>query len=163
MSNNLMKDRKIGIRWNHWRSLFWWEIWSEELEGQVENYDTLKITKSAKGLSSLFCIASSIITLIIVLATNIVNKPSGIVESILFLILGFLIYKGKRWAIIVVMFLWTLEKFIWVYEAIIKSDYGYSLFIHILWWCLYMHVFYIALKVENLRKKRNIDALANTL
>ena len=153
MGSKLIKDKKIGIRWDSWRSLLWWEISPEELEGQVENYNTLKITKSARGLSFLLLFASSVITLIVALTTKTIDKSSGIVETILFLIVGFLIYKGKRWAIIVTMALWTIEKFVWVYEALAKNDYGYVLWIHILWWCLYMHFFYLALKVEILRSK----------
>jgi len=154
-----MKDKKVGIHWDTWRSLLWWEIGPEELEGQVENYNTLKVTKSARGLSFLCLIVSSVITLTVILTTNIVDKSSGIIEVILFLILGFFIYKGQKWAIIVTMVLWTVEKFAWVYEALNKNNYNYSLFIHILWWCLYMHVFYIALKVENLRSKIKVSEI----
>lgn len=150
MENKPIKDEKGKGVYSGWRWLLWWEISPEELEGQVENYKTLKITKSARGLSFLLCVASSIITLIFIAFFNM--DKTGFVDVILFIVLGFFIYKGQRWAIIITMILWTIEKALLIYEPITKSNYSTTSFLQIAWWCLYMHAFYVALKVENLRR-----------
>ena len=140
-------NEKLYHAW-HW--LLWWQISPEELEGQIENYNNPKITQSARGLSFLLCIASSIITLISIAFFKM--DKMGFVDIVLFLVLGFFIYKGQRWAIIITMILWTMEKAFLIYEPITKNNYSTTP-IQIVWWCLYMHVFYVALKVDSLRRR----------
>ena len=137
-----------------WGSLLWWRVNPEELKEQVENYSTLKITQSAKGISFLFLIASGIITLSFVAFFS--YGKTGIFDTVLFVIFGFFVYKGQRWAIIGAMVLWTIGKFLLAYEAIIGSgsNKGIAFILQIAWWALYMHAFYVALKVETLRCKK---------
>ncbi len=170
MDDEPMNDKnKKGI-YSGWSWLFWWKINPEELEDQVENYETLKITKSARGLSFLFCIASSILTLLfmflyiiaflnldwikIIIVSGVTFGDLNLVgffEIILILILGFLIYKGQRWAIIVAMLFWTVGKSILVYKATSNLN-SSQIITQVVLWCYFMHAFYVALKVENLKR-----------
>ena len=151
-------EKKTGV-YSGWNWLLWWKISPEELEGQVANYKTLKIIESARGVSFLLCIATIIITLVFTFSN--MNGISGdktgylagiIFEGLLFLIFGFFIYKGQRWATILIMILWTVDKSYFAYEGMISNN-GTSSFIQLVWWCLWMHPFYVALKVENLRRR----------
>jgi len=120
-----MKENKgLGI-WNGWNWLVWWKINTSALEWQVENYTTLKITQSARGLSFLFCIVSAVVTVAFMMWLFIVTWHSGlfpehsiavnailliyILGTILVSVLGFFIYKGQRWAMIAMMTLSTIK------------------------------------------------------
>ncbi len=150
----IKKDKEKGV--GSWRWLLWWQISPEELEEQVKNYKTLKIIQSARGLSFLFCLASLILSLIMVSIDKTIgiSFTNAFFEGLTMTVFGFFIYRGHRWASIIMMILWTLEKSIWVYDGILKSNSNAtSIFLPIVWWCLYMHAFYLAFKVENLRRK----------
>lgn len=171
MENKPVKEEKKKGLYIGWNWLLWWRINPEELKRQVENYKSLKITKSARGVSFLFCMASSILTLLAMLLyiiaflnldwTKIIAASGlafgdlsvvGLFEVALIMTLGFFIYKGQRWAIILVMMFWTVGKYILAYKAI--SNANSSQFIpQVGLWCYFMHAFYVALRVENLRRK----------
>ncbi|GEM_PF-1578677 len=152
MDNKIKIDEKKKGVYTGWSWLLWWKISSDELEGQVENYNTLKITKSARGVGFLCCLFSVGLTLIFIPLFHL--GTSSFFDAALFLIFGFFMYKGQRWAIISMMILWTFEKAYSLYDPLIKSNNNAtSYFMPILWWCLYMHAFYLALKVENIRRK----------
>jgi len=162
--NNIPKnyEPKKGIYSNGWGMLLWWKINPEEIDRQVEDYNTLKITQSARGLSFLLCVFSLLVTPIILFTTNTraINTyyiTGVVIADIVFLVIAFLIYKGQRWAIIIMMIWWTFEKFSAAYDQIaIQSPQGVQALIQIIWWSFYMHAFYVALKVENLRRKKSL-------
>lgn len=137
-----------GLSW-----LFWWDINSQELERQVEQYNTLKIFQSARGISFLICI---LIALYGFVSVSVDFSPKSLLfDAFLFLIMGLFIYNGYRWAIIVAMCFWTFFKFshiIFIALGIETSNSGLIIW-HIVFWSIYMHTFYFALKVENIRRK----------
>lgn len=135
-----------------WGGLLWWKIniSDEDLKDQVEQYNILKITQSARGISFLVLIFSCIITLLFIIFSDL--KVVAILETIIFFIFGLLIYKGYKGAIITVMLLWTIEKLYLAYESIFVSN-NISGVQHVIWWALCMRIFYIALKIEQLRKR----------
>lgn len=120
-----------------------WLVPDEEIQEQVNNYDSYGVFKSARGWSMLLLILSSTVSLAFILFTD--TNAAGLIDAILFLILGIFIYKGQRWALIVTMILWTLEKF---YVVITVQRIG-----AIIWWGFYMRIFYLAYKVESVRAK----------
>jgi hypothetical protein len=141
-----------------WRWFLWWRIDPTELEEQIAGYDSLEVTQSARGQSFLFLIFSACVTTIFILYFNL--ESITFVAAIIGLLLGYLIYRGQQWAMITAMILWSLEKLLQIYEALQHSSAsGLSsskLGLHLVWWALYMHAFYLAFKVEGVRtQKRN--------
>lgn len=138
-----------------WKFLLWWKIDPEELKNQIENYDTLKIHKSARGWCLFVCLAILIFSTII----GFLSEPPVIlpIGAVIYLVLGILMYKGQRWAMIISMILWTLEKGALIYMEIAKQNYqniGFNIVQQVAFWCIFMHVFYFALRVENARRAK---------
>lgn len=157
--NPTKKKNNNSLNW-----LLWWQIDKDELNQQVEEYETLKFTQSARGISLLLLLLSAAATLALVLFLN--WNSLAILDVFIFLILGLFIYKGHRWAMVGAMILWTYEKiFIWIEQyqsalaigAIIPNP-----IIPLIWWTIYMHAFYLAFQVERKRiKKHNEEKLKN--
>ena len=123
----------------------------EELRNQVENYNSLNITKSARGLAAIVIGIFSAIT--IGLYYLDVVPAENLFSLVLYLLLAIFIYKGHRWAIIAVMVMWTFDK---GYQLYIGQG-GIGLFF---WWLQLMSPLASALGVENARRKKaNIEQI----
>ncbi len=135
--------------------ILWWQIDGKELKEQVEKYDTMKITQSARGISFILCMVSVAVTTLFVLILNL--DPWSFLDAGLLLVLGILICKGYSWAMIAAMVLWTFEKIYSLYgqvSLISETNSGASYLVPtIIWWTVYMHSFYLAFRVEQARKK----------
>lgn len=134
------ENKHIWLSW-----LLWWRIEEHELSEQVSQYDTLPIHKSAKGLSFLLFAVSAAFTVIAVLFLNF--TAAALLDVVILLVLGFLVYKGYQWAIITAMVVWTVEK---MYSLTTANP-----IITVVWWAIYMHVLFLAFKVERVRKNRS--------
>lgn len=138
--------------------LIWWRIDKEELKKQVKEYETLKITQSARGISFLFQLLSVVIATGAILFTNIITV-SAFFYVFLYLILGFFIYKGRRWAMIGIMALSTFATFSNFYNSVVANPengtpiINSSLMWTLFFWTITMHFYYLAFKVEGLRAK----------
>jgi len=157
-------QKNHALRLYHgWNWLVWWKISSLALEYQLNNYDHLKISRSARGVSFVYCVVAGVMTiagfcikcamlhLLPRDAAAIVSERFGIEDPLidflcitfvagLIVLLGRLIYKGHRWAIVVMMALSTLN-------MLVQPKF-------IIFWTLSMHAFYAALKVENMRSQQ---------
>jgi len=143
-------NKNNGVHW-----LLWWLIDDDELNQQVEQYDKLKITQSARGLSLLFLCFSALLTIIFILFLDL--DSGSFVDIVVLLILGFFIYKGHKWAMISAMVVWTIEKAFGIYNSLItnSSEVSFtSVILPLIWWSTYMHFFYLAFKTERLRIKK---------
>jgi hypothetical protein len=130
------------------KSSFWsWKLDTEELESQVANYGSLKITQSYRGISVLIFIVllgfSFVLSFLGLYATPEIMLYSLVVYAPVL----FFFYRGYRWAIISLILLWTLEKGSAVYESN-----GQGFLIQFLWWLGVMSYMVKALKVENTRR-----------
>jgi hypothetical protein len=128
-------------------SIFSWKMSNEEIRNQIDNYNKLKITQSYRGISVLITLALLGIS-IIVGFLGVYPVGDALYGLIIYLPILFFVYRGHRWAIILLMILWTFEK-------------GYQLIetpniMPIIWWAIIIPYFYKTLKVENKRKKANI-------
>jgi len=141
INNNQTKKRKNFLGW-----ILWWRLDEDEVKRQVDEYHKLKITQSARGISFLLFIFSAIVTALTVWAGG--WDSFSFVDVGIFLILGFLIYKGIRWATIVAMLLWTFEKG----YSLFSSASGSGVLWAILFWVVYMHYLFLTYKVESARK-----------
>ena len=128
------------------QSGFKWTFDKESLNYQVANYDTLTITKSARGEATLLVMFSVGLTIVLGLF-NVIPLADAIGSAIIYLPLAFFIYRGHRWAMIGVMILWTLDKFLQISQS--QSAGGI-----IIWWLIFMPVYYKAYQVEQARKEK---------
>lgn len=128
-------------------SIFSWKISDKDLNTQVKNYNTLKITESYRGIAALLILGSMILT--VILAKFGVVEYSAVYSAIIYLPIAFFIWKGHRWAIITMMILWTLEKGYQLYTSAGVT----SPIVPIIWWSIFMFYFYNAFKVELARRK----------
>jgi hypothetical protein len=135
--------------------LLWWRLDQDELDKQIAEYQSLKITQSARGRSLLLLIFSSAITIVMVMFFS--WSSWAFIGVFMLLTLGFFIYKGHKWAMMGTMLLWSLEKIYAISEGLQNHSATHSsstkLLIHLIVWAIYMHALYLALKVEMLRNK----------
>jgi hypothetical protein len=146
------KGKSTGL-YSGWSWLLWWQISPSELERQVSDYDSLKIIQSARGISFLGSIFFFTVVMLSLIMTFSPEKALweywGFLDSLILLALGFCIYRGHRWAIVVAIIYWTIGKFAVVFQ------YPEKAILILAWWCLYMHALYAALRVDILCKKYN--------
>jgi hypothetical protein len=149
LSQNRLLEGKPHSKKKRWWS---WRIDETELKNQVENYNTLKITESYRGISVL--IISACLGLSFLLSVfRVYSDPIGMIWVIvIYLPILFFIYKGHRWAIVLSMAMWTFDKVYQFYE-IGQSGSG-NVIMPILWWLFIMPYFWKALRVENERRKK---------
>lgn len=137
-----MADNKPGSN-----IFLFWIINPDKLKQQVEQYNTLKIYQSARGVSFLWLIFSMIVSMFMI--SWHLMPVSAMADVALFLFFGFFIYLGYPWAMIGAMILWTVEKIYSVYT--IRN----SFVVQLIWWAIYMHYFYLAYRVERQRRAQD--------
>ncbi|MEY2665495.1 MAG: hypothetical protein RLZZ480_600 [Candidatus Parcubacteria bacterium] len=124
----------------------------DDLRNQVENYQTLKITKSARGQVVLFFVALQIFSLIVLSFVNIgINVEDQLMGLILYIPLLFFTYKGHRWAIVGLMILWTLDKIFTIHYSITTG--GTTPITSVVFLLIGLSICSMALQVENARSK----------
>lgn len=132
-------------------SIFSWKMSQRDLQKQLLNYDTLKITESYRGISALLIVASTALT--IGAAVFHLFPSDAIYSAFVYLPLAFFIYRGHRWAMILMMVLWTFEK---GYQLI--NTQGSAPIVPVIWWFIYMNYFVNSLRIELARRKPVIAA-----
>jgi hypothetical protein len=135
----------------NWSWLLWWQLDSAELNRQVNQYDTLKFWQSARGIS-VCCLAFSIAVTAIFVATGTFDNWV-LVDAALMAALAAFIYFGHRWAMIAAMALWTFEKGVGA-SLVSQGVHPSTLIMQVIWWCIYMHAFFLSFRVEQERRKR---------
>jgi hypothetical protein len=146
------KQKRRGF----WRSTFDWRMSAAELTEQVAGYSTLGIWKSYRKLSAMLWLLSIAITALIgpwLMKMDWIEVSSG---AVIYCILAVFCVRGHRWALILSMVLWTVEKGYSIIQPFGSSDTsaaGGRLITSIIWWGLYMGVFWKALTVERMRRR----------
>jgi hypothetical protein len=69
------------------------------------------------------------------------------VSTEVYLPLAFFIYRGRRWAMIVMMALWTLEKGYQIYASSTPTP-----IVPVIWWFIFMNYFVNAFRIERARR-----------
>jgi class 3 adenylate cyclase len=135
--------------------LLWWQIDDADLAYQVAHYDTLGFFRSARGLALLF--------ILIGIAelerarwglrhVSFIDPSVAHIGVALWVVVGVFIYLGNRWAALAAMALWTVEKLLTILPAFQGGAlYRGTLVGEVIWWCGFMHVFYLAFRVEAAR------------
>jgi len=141
-----------------WQWVLWWRVDQDELQDQVEKYDKLGWFDAARKLSVLCLLLSACVTAIF----GIFNRAVAgeyLFEAILFGVLAAFIYRGHRWAMIAAMVLWTIEKAFALITGLAAGPSGAGgMVVQPLWWAIYMHAFYLALRVERARRQQRTAA-----
>jgi len=146
------KKSKSFLRW-----IFWWQLDQEELDKQVAEYHSLKITQSARGQSFLLLLFVALATLV---QPFFISGYENFVDVLIALVLGYFIYRGHQWAMISAMIWCSLGKFYLVYVGMVTPSppsYASNPIIHLVFWALFMHAFYFAFRVERLRKQVKVQ------
>ena len=135
-----------------WNWLLWWLVDPTELATEVEKYPSRNPLKTARGVGALCLLLSVVITLACV-AFKIV-AASAVLDASISLLLAAFIYFGHRWAMLAAMAWWTLEKVVSIVDAFQGAATAGAQFIpQVIWWCVYMHAFWLAFRVEQARRK----------
>ncbi len=123
---------------------------TKELKRQVENYNTLSITQSARG--QVVLVFGGLYILSIILSFfDIIPLTDLIWSLIIYIPILTFVYKGHKWAMIALMILWVIEKFYTAYLTV-ENQSG-SVMGSIIWLIIGISVITKALKVENERQK----------
>ena len=153
IEDGLKHRRALGSNW-----LLWWRINPEALKRQVDDYSTLKFYQSARGMSAMLLLFSSVLTIgLMVVGTS---DWSASFDVLIAVGLCIAVWRGRRWAIVVAMMYWSVEKgyqlchMLPPYTSIRKLN--SSPIIPIVWWAVYMSPFYLAFKTEEARQSRPI-------
>jgi hypothetical protein len=99
----------------------------------------IKYTTLSAGL----LVASAILTIVFAFLSWIPKEYAF--GGIIYIPLAYFIYKEKRWAVIVVMILWTSDKFLQIGMSPAETNHVITRSI-IFWWIGFMFAFYGALK-----------------
>ena len=123
------------------------------------HYNTLKITKSYRGISFIiFTISSLIPVLYSVYSATPMEKLAPIcIGAIISLVMALFVKKGHRWAIVLIMFLFTADKG----YAILKMHNGFAAVIVLFFWFFITRFFWRALQVENVRNLAKTESRVN--
>ncbi|MBU2568352.1 MAG: hypothetical protein KJ967_06235 [Elusimicrobia bacterium] len=134
------------------------ELSEEKLNHQIDNYTTLKIHQSFRGRAVLINLVLLLMATIGTIVTSSADYATitiftilAIVHYLIFLSISVFAYKGRRWAIILLMILWTAERLIQL-----PSENSVFIYISIFWLLFILSQFYKALQVENERKRRQL-------
>lgn len=117
---------------------------------QVEEYRTLPITQSYRGIAALLTAASAGLT--VVLSIFGVVSAEAALGIILYAPIAWFISRGHRWAMVAMMAFWTFEK---GYQLVVRFPAGIGA---ILFWYLFMKYYIGAFRVEQARRSPPITA-----
>lgn len=135
--------------------LAWWRPNPDEVQKQVAQYDTLKLWQSARGISLLLCLFTVTVTVLLGSFLHL-SSATVIAEGLIWSVMGLLMFRGHRWAFIVGMVLWTVEKGSLVIQP---ASAGQMPIVQVIWWFIYMGAFYLGFTVE---QRRRAPSLAET-
>lgn len=144
------KKKSSTTRMLQW--ILWWQVDQDELRKQVDEYQTLKVWRSARGFSLLLLIFPAVIIPIGIIFFNLL-PTAAFVSIFICLLLGNFIYRGHQWAMIGAMLFWSWDKGWQIYEKLQSGSNLGSIWFGLIWWGLYMNAFYYAFRVERLRNE----------
>lgn len=160
---NKQRQNSNPLGWIAWWFL-WWRLDSNETEKQINQYDDLGIIRSFRGIAALLTASWVLLTELFSITNWIPNnkfvvslfmyQEIGLFSLFLYLLLAFLIFKGKKWAILIAMILQTVNSGYALFHSVflVEPDILFW-FMIIFWWSLFMRFFYGALRVEQLKDK----------
>jgi hypothetical protein len=140
-------QKSLDIKMTFMSFIKWWKFSEDEIRYQIDNYDSLKFTKSYRGMS-VICLGYVVVSTLLMSVLN--NNLSDIYVMIQFIIPVFLsifIYKGYKWSIITTMIWWSIEKMYQLY-TIMDSSPSNSIVAPLFYWYFFIGIFYRTFTVE---------------
>ncbi len=125
------------------------EVEEKEDKKQLEEYSSLNIFQSRRGQVVLVFSGLYLLTFILSLF-GLFELSDTLWSLIVYIPILIFVYKGHRWAMILLMILWIFEK---SYTAYLAIENGNSIVGSILWLIFGISIIYKALIIENKRKK----------
>jgi hypothetical protein len=118
-----------------------------ELDNQVSNYHTLGVIKSARGAAVIFLFLYIVLTLIQgFLGTR--TFRDFFLYLVIYSFLALQIYRGKRWAIVTTIFVWTADS---IYVFAVTGEW-----LRLVLWFIILAALIQSANVEN-RKLKNVS------
>lgn len=136
-------------------------ISDDELKNQVEQHDTLPITKSSRGIAVLTLIGLLAFGTLVFFGLNLLSSDIPISYSdviwslIIYVPLIYFVYRGHMWAVIALGSWYTLDKF---YTMISTGHFSVA---GLIFWMIGIGPLWVAFKVEREYRKRKMNAAAN--
>jgi hypothetical protein len=124
----------------------WWRPDSAAVQRQVAQYDSLGIN-SARSMSAILCVLTAVLTAVFT-SGNEGAVMGERIEAGVWLALALFMYRGHRWAFIIGMTIWTLDKGMILFGGASSAGRGFS---QVIFWFLYMTIFYLGYTVEKQR------------
>jgi hypothetical protein len=147
--------------------LFSWRLDPDELKKQADEYASLKIYKSYRGIAVLLTAGWVLLTKFSSLIHWVPNnkfiislfiyEDISVFSILLYTIVIYFLYRGKKWAIIVAMILQTLNSGYALINSIASRNVDLIFWLMILfWWSLFMKYLFGAYKVRVILDKTNL-------
>jgi hypothetical protein len=167
-----MEDKELNKKSNK-KSIFswflWWKIDQNELGKQIREYKSLKIYESYRGIAALIIVSWLVLTdlfsIIHWIPTNqfivslFIYQTVELPTLLLYSFLAFFIYKGKKWAMLIMLILTTVDRGFALFHSISLGTVNSILWIMIIfWWCVFMKYIYGAYIIEKRRNKGTLPA-----
>lgn len=144
----------------------WWKLDPIQLEKQTDEYNSLKFYKSYRGISVLLIAGWILLTKFFALIQWLPNNKFfislfvyeniSVFSVLLYLVIFYFLYKGKKWAIIVAMILQTLNSGYALINSIASGNVDVIFWLMLIfWWSLFMKYLYGAYKVQIVVDKIN--------
>lgn len=139
-----------------WRVFIDWSVDPIALEEQISGYRTLGGLASYRKISALLVLLAVLSTIGTSLAwdSDLTTKELGL-TVIVYSVLAAFVYRGDRWALVLIMVLWTLDKAASAYMTLMLGNIA-GVLVQALWWAFYMSFFWKAFTVE--RERRSLAA-----
>lgn len=159
--NTVSKSKKPAKK--NYGLLNTFNISDENLNLQVENYETLPISKSSRGIAVLTIIALLGIGLAVIVFLKLIGTDVPISYSdvmwtlIVYAPLLYFVYKGHLWAIIALGLWYTADK---LYSSIIISPSHFNISA-VIFWLIGIGPLWVAFRVEREYRKKKILAKAS--
>lgn len=133
---------------------FDWNIKDDDLADQINNYHVGKYW-SYRKITALLLVLLLVVNVLLYIFFASVSVDAIFIMSLIYLPLAYFAYKGKKWAILSIIIVWTLDKGGQIGSLIINSDANSdgsgAFWIIIIWYALFMKVFWRAYQVEERR------------
>lgn len=135
--------------------LMWWKINSNTLENQIQQYKSLKIYESYKGIAAMLIggriLLSELVLLIQWVPDNnfiisFLRRDFGLVGLFFYLFLAIFVFKGKKWALLIMMVIETINSGFSLFRS--SSLEGSFWLMIIFWWSIFMKMLYTSYRVE---------------
>jgi hypothetical protein len=146
---------------HHW--LLWWQVDPGEMRLQLDRYETAHRLATARGFGCLLAVMAAAVAAFLgadayAPMNHVLNNfaLSAMAASACYLVLGWLMLRGNRAAMAGLMALCTIDKLVsmslWYLYQPDREKVAIYLPLSVLAWCLSLHVFYTAFRVEQCRK-----------